>query len=202
MKEKGIIDDTKQGEIKLEDVKFSYPAKANVQVLKGVKIDCPSNKVLALVGSSGCGKSSVMKLVERFYDPDEGKLLYNGNDLKEVDNKWYHQTQVAIVQQEPALFSGTIEENIKYGVDFSHLTQEQIDEKFKTACDQANVSKFIESKKDFPDAEKTVVGERGIKLSGGQKQRIAIARALIRNPRVLLLDEATSALDAESERQV
>jgi len=97
MKEKGIIDDTKQGEIKLEDVKFSYPAKANVQVLKGVKIDCPSNKVLALVGSSGCGKSSVMKLVERFYDPDEGKLLYNGNDLKEVDNKWYHQTQVAIV---------------------------------------------------------------------------------------------------------
>lgn len=90
MKENGIKDSTNEGELKLQEVKFSYPAKEDVQVLKGVSIDCPSNKVLALVGSSGCGKSSVMKLVERFYDPAEGKVLYNGNDLKEVDNKWYH----------------------------------------------------------------------------------------------------------------
>lgn len=108
-----------------------------------------------------------MKLIERFYDPEEGKLLYNDTDLKEIDNKWYHQTQVAIVQQEPALFSGTIEENIKYGVDFTGLDQDQIEKQFTQACEQSNVNKFMLEPKDFPEERKTVVGERGIKLSGG-----------------------------------
>lgn len=106
------------------------------------------------------------------------------------------------MQQEPALFSGSIEENIMYGTDFKDLTEVEIKERFALACKQANVYTFMSDVKLFPEAEKTVVGERGVKLSGGQKQRIAIARALIRKPRVLLLDEATSALDAESEHQV
>lgn len=108
-----------------------------------------------------------MKLVERFYDPVNGRLLYNDQDLKDIDNKWYHQTQVAIVQQEPALFSGSIEDNIKYGVDFSGLSEDQIKERFVEACNQSNVNIFMLEKKDFPEAEKTIVGERGIKLSGG-----------------------------------
>lgn len=125
---------------------------------------CSENYHFFLVG---CGKSSVMKLVERFYDPVNGRLLYNDQDLKDIDNKWYHQTQVAIVQQEPALFSGSIEDNIKYGVDFSGLSEDQIKERFVEACNQSNVNIFMLEKKDFPEAEKTIVGERGIKLSGG-----------------------------------
>jgi len=112
------------------------------------------------------------------------------------------------VQQEPALFSGSIRENILYGTDFGHLSKEEVDARFKLACNQANVSIFMEEvdpktgSAQFPEGYETLVGERGVKLSGGQKQRIAIARALIRQPRVLLLDEATSALDSESESQV
>lgn len=143
-----------------------------------------------------------MKLIERFYDPEEGKMLYNDVDLKEIDNKWYHQQQLAIVQQEPNLFSGTIRENIFYGTNMTGLSEAEIQDRFDVACKQANVYAFLNDVKLFPEGDATVVGERGIKLSGGQKQRIAIARALIRRPRVLLLDEATSALDSESEHQV
>jgi ABC-type multidrug transport system fused ATPase/permease subunit len=143
-----------------------------------------------------------MKLIQRFYDPEAGELLYNNINLKDIDNKWYHQDQITIVQQEPALFSGTIRENIMYGCSFGHLSEAEIEERFQQACEQAQVFTFMNDKALFPEGEKTVVGERGVKMSGGQKQRIAIARALIRKPRVLLLDEATSALDAESEHQV
>lgn len=143
-----------------------------------------------------------MKLIERFYDPEEGAMLYNNCDIKDVDNKWYHQKQLAIVQQEPNLFSGTIRENIFYGTDMRGLTDAEVQDRFDLACKQANVYSFMHDVKLFPEGDKTIVGERGIKLSGGQKQRIAIARALIRQPRVLLLDEATSALDSESEHQV
>lgn len=156
---------------------------------------------MALCGTSGCGKSSIISLVERFYDCDEGEILYNGHNIKELEPRWYHQ-QVAIVQQEPILFSGTIKENILYGLDIEGKSDEELLAMIDEATKGANAYNFIHEVDRFPDVYDTVVGERGIKLSGGQKQRIAIARALIRKPKLLLLDEATSALDAESEHQV
>jgi len=120
----------------------------------------------------------------------------------DLNNEWYHQKQIAIVAQEPVLFSGTIKENILYGVDLSGMTEADIEAKLQKACEQSNSISFIKDKELFPKGFDTIVGERGVRLSGGQKQRVAIARALIRNPRILLLDEATSALDAESEHQV
>lgn len=183
------------GQVTLKDVKFAYPTKKEVEVLKGVTIDIQRNKVVALVGPSGCGKSSIISMIERFYDPASGQVLYNGLDVKTLNPRWYHR-QIAIVAQEPVLFSGTIKDNIVYGLD--KWDQELLDE----ACRNSNAYEFIHDKTLFPEGYETLVGERGVKLSGGQKQRIAIARALIRKPKILLLDEATSALDAESEHQV
>jgi ABC-type multidrug transport system fused ATPase/permease subunit len=151
---------------------------------------------VALVGSSGCGKSSIIALVQRFYDPVKGEVFFSGKNVKDLDPKWY-KTQISIVQQEPVLFPGTIRENIQYGTS-KVFKEEEIEE----ACRQACALGFIQDKSMFPEGFDTVVGERGVKLSGGQKQRVAIARALIRKPKILLLDEATSALDAESEFQV
>jgi ABC-type multidrug transport system fused ATPase/permease subunit len=151
------------------------------------------------ITSTGSGKSSIISLIERFYDPISGSVNFHGENIKNLDNKWFHQNQLAIVQQEPILFSGTVRENILYGVDFKGISDEQIEERLMFACTQANVLTFILDKELFPKGFDTKVGERGIRLSGGQKQRIAIARALVRKPKVLLLDEATSALDAESE---
>lgn len=125
-------------------------------------------------------------------------MLFNGRDIKELEPRWLHQ-QIGIVQQEPVLFSGTIQENITYGLDLDELDDEEIEAMIDEACHQANAYDFIHDSDLFPLMYDTLVGERGIKLSGGQKQRIAIARALIRKPKLLLLDEATSALDAESE---
>ena len=196
------IENNEAGNFDLKDVKFNYPSKQDVQVLKGVTIDVRTNQIVALVGQSGCGKSSIISLLERFYDPVEGKVLFNDIDLKDIDNEWYHQTQVAIVQQEPILFSGSIKSNILYGVDFGDLNEDAINERLETACRQANCLSFIQDAALFPEGFETKVGERGMRLSGGQKQRVAIARALVRRPKVLLLDEATSALDAESEHQV
>ena len=174
-----------------------------MQVLKGVSlsVDIERNRVVALCGTSGCGKSSIISLIQRFYDPDEGEVLFNGVNIRNLDPKWLHR-QIAIVQQEPVLFSGTIRENITYGLELSNKTDAEIDSMIDDACIQANAYDFIHDKELFPDVYDTTVGERGVKLSGGQKQRIAIARALIRKPKLLLLDEATSALDAESEHLV
>lgn len=136
--------------------------------------------------------------MERFYDPSEGSIKFCGTNIKDLDPRWYHQ-QLAIVQQEPVLFSGTIQDNILYGLDVSDRPEVEINDMLDEACKNANAYSFIHDKALFPEMYQTLVGERGVKLSGGQKQRIAIARALIRKPKILLLDEATSALDAESE---
>lgn len=185
-----------KGTITLKDIKFTYPTKKDIQVIKGITIVVEKNKTIALVGSSGCGKSTIIQLVERFYDPDDGTVSYGDQNIKDLNPENYKK-YMAIVQQEPILFSGSIKENISYGLDFVP-TEEELDE----ACRNANALKFIQDKSIFPQGYDTVVGERGVKLSGGQKQRVAIARALIRKPKILLLDEATSALDAESEHQV
>ena len=136
-------------------------------------------------------------MIERFYEPTSGTIKLDGVDIKTLNPRWYHQ-KIAIVSQEPVLFSGSIRENITYGLEAHQFDDSTLDE----ACRMANAYDFIHDKDLFPEGYETVVGERGVKLSGGQKQRIAIARALIRKPKVLLLDEATSALDAESEHQV
>ena len=192
-----------KGKIEFRNVKFRYPSKPDVQILNGVSftVDNEVNRVVALCGTSGCGKSSIISLIERFYDAEEGEVLFNGVNVKELDPQWYHN-QIAIVQQEPILFSGTIGENIIYGLDLGEKTDDEVIEMMDEATKSANAYDFIHDKDLFPLAYDTIVGERGIKLSGGQKQRIAIARALIRKPKVLLLDEATSALDADSEHQV
>jgi ATP-binding cassette subfamily B (MDR/TAP) protein 1 len=149
-------------------------------------------QTVALVGESGSGKSTVISLIERFYDPDSGVILLDGKNLKSLKLSWLRQ-QVGLVGQEPVLFNDTIRANIAYG------KEEVSEEEIIAAAEAANAHRFISTLSSGYD---TSVGERGVQLSGGQKQRIAIARAIVRDPKVLLLDEATSALDAESEHTV
>ena len=198
-----LEDDKTTGHLEIRNVFFNYPSKPDVEVLKGVSftVDNNNKRVIALCGQSGCGKSSIVAMVERFYDPLEGQVLFNGQDIRKLEPYWYHQ-QIGIVQQEPVLFSGTIRENIIYGWDCKGLTEDQVVQRLDEATKMSNAYDFIHDLDSFPKGYDTVVGERGIKLSGGQKQRVAIARALIRKPKLLLLDEATSALDAESEHLV
>ncbi|BFZ05409.1 hypothetical protein BsWGS_08448 [Bradybaena similaris] len=179
------------GEIEFKSVSFTYPSRPETQVLKGVSFRVEPGQVVALVGPSGGGKSTVVSLIERFYDPNDGLILIGGCDLKLLDVTWFRQ-QVAMVSQEPTLFACSIKENIAYG---REATMDEIIE----AAKQANAHEFV---MQFEQGYDTLVGERGVRLSGGQKQRVAIARALIMNPGLLLLDEATSALDAESEHLV
>jgi subfamily B ATP-binding cassette protein MsbA len=148
--------------------------------------------VVALVGPSGAGKSTLVTLLPRFFDPLAGRILLDGRDLRSID-LFELRSRIGVVFQETLLFSGTIRENIRYGDPAAS------DEQVAEAAAAANADEFIEG---FPDAYDTVVGERGVKLSGGQRQRIAIARALLKNPRILVLDEATSSLDSESEALV
>ncbi|CAD8176902.1 unnamed protein product [Paramecium octaurelia] len=183
------------GEITLKNVTFQYPTKSNVTTLKSIDLEIKKGEVVALVGQSGSGKSTIVQLLERFYDSTEGQILFDNIDIKEYNQQKLHQT-IGFVAQEPTLFSGTLKENITYGV--QNYTQEDIDNAMKLA----NAYEFVSNKQVFPDGLDTIVGERGVKLSGGQKQRIAIARALIKNPKILIFDEATSALDSESEFQV
>lgn len=152
-----------------------------------------SLQTVALVGESGSGKSTAIALLERFYDPDSGKILFDDVDLQTLKVCWLRQ-QVGLVSQEPVLFNDTIRANIAYG-----KQGEASEEEIVAAAEAGNAHQFISA---LPDGYNTIVGERGIQLSGGQKQRVAIARAVIKDPKVLLLDEATSALDAESERVV
>jgi ATP-binding cassette subfamily B protein len=182
-----------QGSVEFHSVDFSYPSRPDVPVLKSFSLSIPPNTTAALVGSSGAGKSTVVALMQRFYDVTGGSITIDGNDIRDLDLQWLRQ-HIGYVQQEPQLFGMTVRENICYGVD-REVSQEEVE----NVCREANAHDFIIQ---WPNSYETLVGERGVKLSGGQKQRVAIARALLVNPRILLLDEATSALDAESEALV
>ncbi|KAK9934153.1 hypothetical protein M0R45_021307 [Rubus argutus] len=181
-----------RGEIELRDVHFSYPARPDEQIFRGFSLSIPSGATAGLVGESGSGKSTVISLLERFYDPQAGEVLIDGINLKEFQLKWIRQ-KIGLVSQEPVLFTGSIKDNIAYGKDGA--TSEEI----RAAAELANAAIFIDT---LPQGIDTMVGEHGTQLSGGQKQRVAIARAILKNPRILLLDEATSALDTKSEKLV
>ena len=197
-----------RGNLSFEYVKFTYPQKPDRPVMVNLNFDAERGQTVALVGPSGCGKSTTISMLERFYDVTGGSLKIDGKDIRNICLD-YLRTQMALVGQEPRLFagksltsysciiwfsSGTIRENIIFGLK-GHVTEDQIDK----ALDLANARHFITN---LPAGIETEVGEKGTQMSGGQKQRIAIARALIRDPKILLLDEATSALDSESERAV
>uniref|UniRef100_A0A3P9JV34 ATP-binding cassette, sub-family B (MDR/TAP), member 11a n=1 Tax=Oryzias latipes TaxID=8090 RepID=A0A3P9JV34_ORYLA len=183
-----------KGEVEFLNCKFTYPTRPDTQVLKGLVVSVKPGQTLALVGSSGCGKSTGVQLLERFYDPDEGKVLIDGRPSYSV-SVHFLRSQIGIVSQEPVLFDCSIAENIQYGDNSHRINMEEIVEAAKTA----NLHDFVMT---LPDKYDTQVGAQGSQLSRGQKQRIAIARAIIRNPKILLLDEATSALDTESEQIV
>ena len=192
---KGGLPGDFEGNIEFKNVNFAYPSSPDVKVLEDLNLKINEGEVLAICGGSGGGKSTIITLLERFYDVSSGILLINHKDIKDYDIKELHR-KIGYVSQEPVLFSGTIEENITYGV-----TAYRQSELIKV-CKWANALDFITDKESFPLGFQTLVGEKGLKLSGGQKQRIAIARALMKDPKILIFDEATSALDAEAESQV
>ncbi|KAK4803765.1 hypothetical protein SAY86_003582 [Trapa natans] len=177
------------GNIEFKDVTFSYPSRPDVIIFRSFSIFFPAGKTVAVVGGSGSGKSTVVSLIERFYDPNQGQILLDNVDIKTLQLRWLRD-QIGLVNQEPALFATTILENILYGKPDATIAE------VEAAASAANAHSFITL---LPNGYNTQVGERGVQLSGGQKQRIAIARAMLKNPKILLLDEATSALDAGSE---
>ncbi|OBZ86718.1 Multidrug resistance protein 2 [Choanephora cucurbitarum] len=189
----GLKPETISGEIEFKNVKFSYPTRPDITILKRLDLKIKPGMTVAFVGPSGSGKSTSIQLIQRFYDPLSGIVLLDGKDLKEYNVTWL-RNKIGVVSQEPVLFNLTIKENILMGVEDTVSDQEII-----AACKKANCHSFISQ---LPEGYNTSVGEHGGMLSGGQKQRIAIARAILKNPTILLLDEATSALDTQSERLV
>jgi ATP-binding cassette subfamily B (MDR/TAP) protein 1 len=183
-----------KGHVQLKNVHFSYPGRSAV-VLDDLTLDIPAGSFVALVGHSGCGKSTVISLASRLYHPTSGSITVDGVDLENLDAHTL-RTQLSVVAQEPVLFSGSIRENLCMGLP---LHEEVSDERIAKACQDANIESLISS---LPEGYNTALGNKGVQLSGGQRQRIAIARTLLRNPKILLLDEATSALDSESEHLV
>lgn len=181
-----------EGRVALEHVEFSYPTRPDEIVLSGIDLVIEPGEVVALVGHSGAGKSTISNLLTRFYDPTSGAVKLDGEDLRSLDPSWLRR-QIGVVSQEPVLFSSSIAANIRYA------KPDATDAEVEAAARAANAHDFITK---FGDGYETKVGERGVQLSGGQKQRVAIARAILKDPRVLILDEATSALDAESEHLV
>ncbi|XP_008256635.2 bile salt export pump isoform X1 [Oryctolagus cuniculus] len=186
--------DNFQGKIDFVDCKFTYPSRPDIQVLNGLSVSVSPGQTLAFVGSSGCGKSTSIQLLERFYDPDHGKVMIDGHDSRKV-NIQFLRSNIGIVSQEPVLFACSIKDNIKYGDNTQEIPMERI----IAAAKQAQLHDFVMS---LPEKYETNVGSQGSQLSRGEKQRIAIARAIVRDPKILLLDEATSALDTESEKTV
>jgi len=181
-----------KGLLSLTDVTFAYASRPETPALDGVTLQIQSGESVALVGPSGAGKSTLFDLVLRFYDPQSGSLALDGVDIRELDPQAL-RSHIAIVSQQPAMFTGNVWDNIRYG------RPDASDEEVRDAAEAAYASEFIEK---LPEGYDSYLGESGIRLSGGQKQRIAIARAILKDPEILLLDEATSALDAESERKV
>jgi len=182
-----------RGTVQFQNVSFAYPTRPNIPVLTDFSLSLPTDSTTALVGSSGAGKTTVVSLLQRFYDVTAGSILIDGRDIRTMDLTQMRR-RIGYVQQEPQLFGMTIRENVAYGMD-----QPVTDDQIYDACRRANAYDFISR---WPEGLDTMVGERGVKLSGGQKQRIAIARSILVDPRILILDEATSALDAESEHLV
>lgn len=194
----GITEEECQGRIECRNIYFRYPARPNVPVLENFSLHIPPGKTTALVGASGSGKSTIVSLLERYYDVNQGQVLLDGHDIRNLNITWL-RTQIGYVAQEPALFSTTIRQNIEYGLfntKWENVSQEEKQKLVEEAAKQSNAHGFISQ---LPKGYDTTVGERGFLLSGGQKQRIAIARAIIKQPKILLLDEATSALDTQSE---
>uniref|UniRef100_A0A2K5P3N4 ATP-binding cassette sub-family B member 5 n=1 Tax=Cercocebus atys TaxID=9531 RepID=A0A2K5P3N4_CERAT len=181
-----------EGTVEFKNVSFHYPSRPSIKILKGLNLRIKSGETVALVGPNGSGKSTVVQLLQRLYDPDDGFITVDENDIRALNVRHYRE-HIGVVSQEPVLFGTTISNNIKYGRD------DVTDEEMERAAREANAYDFI---MEFPNKFNTLVGEKGAQMSGGQKQRIAIARALVRNPKILILDEATSALDSESESAV
>ncbi|XP_040995099.1 ABC transporter B family member 1-like [Juglans microcarpa x Juglans regia] len=175
------------GNIDICDVYFAYPSRWEKLILQGFSLSIPAGKTVALVGSSGCGKSTIISLVSRFYDPSKGEIFIDKHNIKDLDLKFLRRN-VGVVSQEPSLFAGTIKDNMKVGN--IHADDQQI----QNAVTMANAHSFISQ---LPNKYLTEVGQRGVQLSGGQKQRIAIARAILKDPPIIFLDEATSALDSD-----
>ncbi|GAA6027203.1 hypothetical protein JCM8097_002481 [Rhodosporidiobolus ruineniae] len=187
------------GAVGLDRVLFRYPTRKNVPVLQGLSIEVKPGQFCAIVGASGCGKSTTIQLIERFYDPSAGSVVLDGQDIRTLHLPSYRR-DVALVSQEPTLYSGSIRFNVALGLAGAGIDPDEVkQEDVERACREANLHEFIEG---LPEGYETDVGGKGTQLSGGQKQRVAIARALIRNPKILLLDEATSALDSQSEAVV
>ncbi|KAK9704450.1 hypothetical protein K7432_010187 [Basidiobolus ranarum] len=183
-----------EGCIQLKDIHFRYPSRPEVPILQGLNLMIKPGQFCAFVGESGCGKSTAIALIERFYDPLNGQVMIDDRDIRTLDIRT-HRSRIALVSQEPVLYQGSIRFNVLLGTDRDDVTQEDIER----VCKEANIHDYIVS---LPKGYDTECGTKGSQLSGGQRQRIAIARALIRDPKILLLDEATSALDSQSEKLV
>lgn len=172
------------GHIEFKNIKFSYPARVDANIFDDLYLAIPPGRTVAVVGPSGSGKSTLAALLLRLYDPSDGQVFLDGQDVRYLDPEWLRK-HIGTVSQEPILFSSSIRDNILYGAEEpSKVTEEQL---IKVAK-EANVYEFVQQ---LPQGFDTLVGERGVMLSGGQKQRVAIARALIKDPKILLLDEAT-----------
>lgn len=176
--------------IKFEDVEFAYPSHSNILVLNKVSFTLNDGQILGITAPSGSGKSSIINLIMRFYEPTSGKITLDETDMKELDEDWL-RSQIALVQQEPILFHASVYENVAYGK--PNATTEEVIK----ACIAANANEFI---MDMPEGYDSIVGERGASISGGQKQRLCIARALLMKPKILCLDESSSALDSLTEK--
>ncbi|KAL4807899.1 P-loop containing nucleoside triphosphate hydrolase protein [Aspergillus unguis] len=194
----GLQPDTVTGDVELENVNFAYPTRPGTTVLENFSLKVPAGKVTALVGQSGSGKSTIVGLLERWYNPGSGTIKLDGNPIEQLNLAWLRKN-VRLVQQEPVLFQGTVFDNIKYGLvgtQWEHASRDEQMEKIQEAAKMAYAHDFI---CELTNGYDTPIGERGGLLSGGQKQRVAIARSVVSQPKVLLLDEATSALDPHAE---